>query len=165
MSKNRKLQLISSLRIVKSSMYLLRMYPVNARFSRIYVRKLRWELTSGNLTKRQMTRERHYNYRPIVPSPSSTLTLRESWRSGNAITPNVSLAMMRIQEFLRRLTTSQIISGYTPESGPLCAISPGARWPSSSGPTITSTWRCMQVRPDLNALIQGAPKHSIPDSI
>ena len=165
MVKNRKLQLISCLRISKSSMYLLRMSPVNARFSRIYLGTLRWELRSGSLKMRQMARERHYNNRTIEPSPTSTQTQRESWRSGNAITPNVYLAMMRMLDFSRKNTTSQIISESTPESDPLCAILLGARWPSASGPTYFSTFSCMQVRPELNALIQGAPKDSIHYSI
>ena len=169
MVKNRKLYLIFYQRIVKSSICLLRMSPISARFSRIYPRMLRWQLRSGSLTKRHMTREWSsmvvFLSQCIVYSSSSTPSQTENWRSGNATTLTAYLAMMRIRDFSRRLTTSQIMSGSTLESDPLCAMSPGACRPLPSGPTITNTWRCIQGHPDSRASIPGAPNYSTPASM
>jgi hypothetical protein len=167
--KNRKLLLMFFQRIVRWSMCLLRMSPISARFSRTFPQMLRWQLRSGSLTKRQMTREWFsivvYLCHSIESSNLSTPTQRERWRSGNATTLTAYLAMMQIWDFLRRLTTSQIISGSTLESDPLCAMSPGASSPLPSGLTTTNTWKCMQAHPDSRAAIPGVPNSSIPASI
>ena len=167
--KNRNLKLIFFQRIVKYSNCLLRISPISARFSRIFRLILRWQLRSGSLPKKQMTREWSsmviFLSQRIVSSSLSTPSQTECWRSGNATTLTAYLAMMRIRDFSRRLSTSQIMSGSTLESDPLCAMSPGACRPLPSGPTITNTWRCIQGHPDSRASIPGAPNYSTPASM